>query len=857
MRLEAKDKTAWGWLLILTVACLGQGCQSTRQGTAQVETPMSDATNGGATAVVRETFTIVNQLVHTELDVVPDWQREELEGKARLTLHPHFYPTDSLTLDAKGFLIHRVALITPSGMQDLTYAYDSMYLRIKLDRMYQRTDTYTVFIHYTARPNRLPQGGGGAILAEKGLYFINADGSDPYLPRQLWTQGETEFSSAWFPTIDKPNIKTTLKLSVTYDSALVSLSNGLLVSRHNHSDGTRTDTWQLMQPFAPYLVTLVVGPYVVVTDEWRGKEVSYYVEEAYAPYARDIFGRTTRMLDFFSDRLGVPYPWPKYSQVVVRNFVSGAMENVTATTHGSFLHQTRRELIDGNNDDIIAHELFHHWFGNLVTTESWSHLSINESFATYGEYLWNEHYLGADAADLGLYNDLKRYLSRHDNYRKPVVRYQYDNPNDMFDAVSYSKGGCILHLLRHEVGDEAFFAALRLFLQRHAYSTAEIDDLRLAFEAVTGRDLNVFFNQWFFAAGHPELLITPTWNASSGQVWVTVEQLQQPQTGLPVYRLPLTVDVYLPDTVLRFRAVVQQRNQQLVFPCPQRPELINVDAEKVLVGVKTIVMPDSAFAVLYRRGPKFLDRLEAIEHFARKENPLAQEVLTEALNDRFWFLRLKAVDALAATADTGLRSKLRLMAVTDPHPHVRQAALQAVASWQQRHDKALIEFALSDSSYAVVATALNLLADRDAAGAYRFATALETEPSAQLRGVVFEVYARHAGPEKINWLTASLLSADRYYKYSLISLYEKFLLRHTADSAVLLTGISALGRLTAQQELVFIRYAAVSALVTLQKELEQKAGRAVPPTVAHALHERLTAIGEQEKDFRILRLLSK
>ncbi|MCS6917159.1 MAG: M1 family aminopeptidase, partial [Chitinophagales bacterium] len=802
----------------------------------------------------RETFSVVNQLVHTELEVVPDWQRQELDGKAWLTLHPHFYPTDSLTLDAKGFLIHRIALVKPSGLYDLTYRYDSSQLFIQLDRTYRRTDTFTVFVQYTARPNRLPQGGGGAIQAEKGLYFINADGSDPYLPRQLWTQGETEFSSAWFPTIDKPNMKTTLKLSVTYDSTLISLSNGLLISRRNLGNGTRTDTWQLLQPFAPYLVTLVIGPYAVVTDTWRGIEVSYYVEKDYAPYARDIFGRTTRMLDFYSELLGVPYPWPKYAQVVVRNFVSGAMENVTATTHGSFLHQTRREMIDGNNDDIIAHELFHHWFGNLITTESWSHLTLNESFATYGEYLWNEYHLGADEADFRLHGDLRRYLSRKENYRKPLVRYHYGNPNDMFDAVSYAKGGCILHLLRYEVGDEAFFAALKLFLERHAYGAAEADDLRLAFEAVTGRDLNVFFNQWFFSAGHPNLLITPQWDADSGRVMVEIRQLQEDDTGLPVYRLPLTVDVYLADTVLRFFALVQERNQVLKFPCRQRPQLINADADKVWVATKTVVMPDSAYAVLYRRGLKYRDRFEAVEYFSKNRNSmLSRLILSEALRDRFWYIRQMAVSALAAEAatDSALATAFRTLAATDPHPEVRQSALQAVASWQQGGDKALLEFALGDSSYAVVAAALGEIARNDPARALQEAYKLESERSDVLRAVLFDLYATHGGTEKMSWLTARLLAADRYQKYSLISLYEQYLLRHAADSALLLNGVQALARLTGQQELWFIRYAAVAALLKLQKETEESSA------VAAAISQQLRAVSEQEKDLRILMLLSQ
>lgn len=815
--------------------------------------------------VIRETFPIINQLVHTRLEVVPDWQREELEGKAWLTLHPHFYPTDSLTLDAKGFLIHELALVTPRGLQPLTYRYDSQQLHIRLDRTYRRTDTFTVFVHYTARPNLLPEGGGGAIEREKGLYFINADGSNPYLPTQLWTQGETEFSSAWFPTIDKPNMKTTLTLSVTYDTGMVSLSNGLLIGRRDLGNGKRTDTWQLLQPFAPYLVTLVVGPFAVVTDRWQNMEVSYYVEKQYEPYARDIFGRTVPMLEFYSRLLGVPYPWPKYAQVVVRNFVSGAMENVTATTHGSFLHQTRRELIDGNHDDIIAHELFHHWFGNLVTTESWSHLTINESFATYGEYLWNEHFYGADAADHGLHGDLQRYLSNPEYYSRRLVRYDYDNPNDMFDAVSYSKGGCILHLLRRQVGDEAFFEALRLFLTRHRYGTAEANDLRRAFEDVTGRDLQVFFYQWFYAAGHPELIITPHWDAGSGLVQVEVRQTQDAATGLPAYVLPLTIDVYLEDTVLRFYSEINRRHQMLALPCNRKPLLVNVDADKALVGVKTVNLSDSAFAVLYRRGPLYRDRLEAVEYFSRdRQSPLHKQILYEALNDRFWALRQKAITALAYAADDDeqIAAQLRLMAATDPHPSVRRTALEAIYAQSVANDMALLEFALTDSSYQVVAAAVRQLARRDAARALRTAAQLEAEPSDELRSAIYEVYADKGDADKLEWLTSRLLAADRYLKYSWTESYGHFLQRHLGDSTVLQPGVSTLAVLALNEPFWYIRYAAVLALISLTTDPAPQGGNnpnASPQMLASAaarVEAVLEQVRHQETDHRILMLLT-
>ena len=201
-------------------------------------------------------------------------------------------------------------------------------------------------------------------------------------PIQIWTQGETESNSAWFPTIDKTNQKTTQELTLTVDNKYVTLSNGKLVSQKKNTDGTRTDYWKMDLPHAPYLFFAGVGNYAVIKDTWKGKEVSYYVEPEYASVARKIFGLTPEMMTFFSKVTGVEFPWAKYAQITGRDYISGAMENTTATLHSDIAQRDARELVDGNGwESVIAHELFHQWFGDYVTTESWSNLTVNESWS--------------------------------------------------------------------------------------------------------------------------------------------------------------------------------------------------------------------------------------------------------------------------------------------------------------------------------------------------------------------------------------------------------------------------------------------------------------------------------------------
>ncbi len=292
-------------------------------------------------------------------------------GKEWVTLRPHFYPTDTLRLDAKGMDLNNISIVKNGKNVPLKFKYDdSLTVAIQLDKVYHNNETYTIYINYTSKPNLLHVKGSAAINDAKGLYFINPDSTEKDKPVQIWTQGETESSSAWFPTIDKPEQKTTDEITMTVPAKYVTLSNGYLASQKVNGDGTRTDTWKMDLPHSPYLFMMAVGDFKIYHDHWRNKEVNYYLEPKYAPYAKQIFGMTPELIEFYSKTLGVDFPWNKYSQIVVRDYVSGAMENTTATLHGEYVQGTPRELLDAYYNDgrsTIAHELFHQWFGDTGT----------------------------------------------------------------------------------------------------------------------------------------------------------------------------------------------------------------------------------------------------------------------------------------------------------------------------------------------------------------------------------------------------------------------------------------------------------------------------------------------------------
>lgn len=777
----------------------------------------------------RASATKVNDLVHTKLDMRFNWEKKEAYGKAWITLHPHFYPTDSLNLNAKRFIINKVELVATKGNVPLKYHYDSLQLRIKLDKTYSKEDSYTVFLDYTAQPDSVLTNETLVSSEDKGLYFINADGKNPDVPRQLWTQGETESNSCWFPTIDHPNQKMTWELSLTVEDGFVTFSNGLMTSSKENNDGTHTDTWKLDQPFAPYLACLAAGPFSVVKDKWKNIEVNYFVDKKYEPYARDIFGHTPEMIQYFSDLLKYPYPWPKYSQMAVHDFVTGAMENVTATIHGGFVQQTRREMLDGGNEDVIAHELFHQWFGDLVTTESWSNLTLNESFAEYGSYLWNEYKYGKDAGDYTWYLAMRAYQRQPENISNALVRYYYDSADDLFDRVSYEKGACILHMLRYHVGDDAFFASLHEYLTEHQYQSAEVADLRLAFEKVTGKDLNWFFNQWYLAPGHPELNINYAFHLEDKSVDVTVEQVQDTKYGTPVYQLPVAVDIYAGGQVNRYRAVYEGKKKTISFPCDTRPDLVNFDADKMLLCKKTDNKSDTAFAFQFHHAPKFLDRLEAVQYFLRNiSDPLASSVLEDGLNDPFWYVRQSCVSNINIadlTNNEMLRYKVTSLANSDPKSSVRMAAIRRLAAANDPELMSLLEQALNDSSYAVISESLEQIMKKDTVRAFEFAQRFENEESDEIKSVLGSIYASVADASKLDFFIRAIQSADRRNKYDLIENFGTYLTRFINDTKAIGKGLPVLYDNAENNQTWWIRMKSMMALQTVQQSMEEEVAR--------------------------------
>lgn len=671
-------------------------------GQAQAQTETS-----GREGLYRLTSTKTTELDHTKLKVSFDYQKEQMNGEEWLTASPYFYPSDSLVLDAKGMLIHEVALVQNNRNKALDFDYKANKLNIKLDKTYQKGEKYTVYIKYTARPNEVQQEGSAAITDAKGLYFVNAKGEDTEKPTQIWTQGETESSSAWFPTIDKPNQKTSQEIIMTVPEQYVTLSNGKLISQKKEGNGLRTDHWLMEKKHAPYLFFMGVGDYAVVKDKWRNIDVDYYVEKEYEPYAREIFGNTPEMIEFFSNLLDYPYPWNKYAQITGRDYVSGAMENTTAVIHGSSAQQKHADLVDENHwEGTIAHELFHHWFGDLVTAESWSNLTVNESFANYSEYLWEEHKYGKDLADYHLLETRMVYMMDPMNVSKDLVRFNYHSREDMFDMVSYNKGGNILHMLRNYLGDKAFFAGISDYLKTNEYGTGEAHQLRLSFEKISGKDLSWFFNQWYFGSGHPSLGYTTNYNPVKKELTLSINQSQQ-----PLFEFPLTVDIFVKGKRQRQKVWVNaQKNDDIIIKTEGQPDFVNINADGVLLSTIHEEKTQAQYLVQYQQTPDFYSRFKAVKKATA--SPLdkdALQILVAALDDDNFRIVIEALDGLDLSNKEHQKlalKKVEKLAHSHPKTLVRASAISALVDTGDKKYLSIYEKGMNEVSNAIKAASL-------------------------------------------------------------------------------------------------------------------------------------------------------
>jgi len=697
-------------------------------------------------------------LVHTKIEASFNWKESQMMGKAYLTLKPHFYPSDSVVLDAKGMEIIQVSM----NNEELSFDYpDKEHLTIHLGKTFKKDEKYTLAIEYIAKPEERESGGGAAITSDKGLFFINPTGEKKGVMPQIWTQGETEANSVWFPTLDAPNSKSTQEVILTVEDKYTTLSNGRLISSKKNAEGMRTDHWKQDLPHAPYLFMLAVGEFKVVKDSYTRKdgkkiEVDYYVEPEYEKDAKAIFGKTPKMIKFFSEKLGVEFPWDKYAQIVVREYVSGAMENSSAVVFGDFVYKSKNELIDGNDESTIAHELFHHWFGDLVTCESWSNLPLNESFANYSQYLWDEYEYGRDEADYQAEQEANGYFSG--NEYKNLIRFEFNDKEDMFDNHSYNKGGRILHMLRRYLGDDAFFAGLNRYLTLHAYKSAEIHDLRLAMEEVSGEDLNWFFNQWFLSKGHPVLFTEQLINTENKLVTIKVKQAQ----SFGNFKIPVDLAIWDEAGKHVYSISIEETEQEFSFPFTGNIKNVHLDDQQVLLAKVFEEKPIDQLIHQYYYAESYRSKATALKRIANSNDPNKIKMLIEASGASFWGIRVAAlsyIQSVSEIKDTKeLNLSLRKILEKDPNSLVRKSAVATLSKIEKQEALKTVRDVLNrDSSLVVLGAALNVLKQIDTLEALSIAREFKKKKESEIKVGAAEIMGQYGNAQDLPFIEQLIL----------------------------------------------------------------------------------------------------
>ncbi|HEY8943413.1 MAG TPA: M1 family metallopeptidase, partial [Polyangiaceae bacterium] len=600
---------------------------------------------------------------HLSLDLEVDLPRKSVSGSATLDVERISPEAGALHLDAIGFEVHAVRLLRGERAEDADYEYDGETLRV---HGLAGVEHGRVEITYEAQPKR-------------GLYFLEPDPKVKDRPVQLWSQCQDEDARHWFPCHDKPHVKMTTELRVKVPAGFVALSNGELVETvPAKKNAASTFHFRLDRPHPSYLVTLVVGQFAIVEDrdaelsDGRRIPVRYYVPEARREDVARSLGETPRMLELFSRITGIPYPFSRYTQVVVSDFIFGGMENTTATTLYEHVLLDRKAAIDISSHDLVAHELAHQWFGDFVTCRDWSQAWLNEGFATYFEHVEREDRLGRDEYDYSIQGDLESYLSEAGSrYQRPIVCRDYREPIDLFDRHLYEKGGLVLHMLRRKLGDELFFRGVHLYLSKQPHGIVETNDLQRALEAVSGDSLDQFFDQWVYRPGHPELKVKIGYE--DGLLSVHLKQTQK--TGeVAVFAFELEIEVHEKGgKITRHRKPVHTAQDALIVSLPARPEHVVFDPELRVLGAITVEAPADMLRHQLEHGSSPYARWSAAEGLGKRSDPPTLKALGRALtNDKeTWMVRAEAARALGKTrADAAL--ELLTESTRISHPKVRR-----------------------------------------------------------------------------------------------------------------------------------------------------------------------------------------
>ena len=591
--------------------------------------------------------------------------------------------------------------------KDATYELRDDKLHVNLAQPAKFGDKFEVILRYEGKPTT-------------GLYFILPDTDDPTRPKEIWTQGEAEDTHHYIPIYDYPNDRATSEMILTVPGDWLTVSNGKLVSVQDAPGGLKTWTWRQSLPVSTYLISFVAGEYRGKKDTWRNIPIGYYVPRGQEDTIDSTFSHTKQMLDFFSERFGVVYPWEQYAQTSVDEFVASGMENVSATTLATrdMVHADLATEKAEAADNLISHEMTHQWFGDLVTCKDWTNTWLNEGFATFGANLWEEHFYGADAAAYRYWRDQNTWMPSKELFPIPIVTRDINDSVEYVGNV-YDKAGWVLHMLRERLGDEAFFRSLKFYLETNRLQTVVTADLVKAIEESSGTNVDQFFDQWIYGAGAPRFTVKSTYDAAAKKVSIDVKQTQKVEGHVGLFHVPVDVAITTASGEKVFPIEVAQIDETFSFPADGPPLMVLFDkGDKILKSLDFQKSPEEWIRQL-QTATEVPDRADAAVALGNiKDNDAVINALGDAARrDRFWGVRQEALRALGRIDSPAARKHV-LAALSNEQPWVRQVAIEQMGHFQNDGDaiKRLQSVYKDDKAYSVRGAALQSLAQDKAPG---------------------------------------------------------------------------------------------------------------------------------------------
>lgn len=736
-------------------------------------------------------------LQHSKIALRFDLDQRKVIGDVTHSLSILRDATANLAFDSVGLSIQSVLVNAKSAKFETTAGK----LFVHLPAAALAGDKVDVEIRYEGTP-------------KKGLYFILPNKDYPDRPIEIWTQGESEDTRYYLPTYDYPNDRLTTEMILTVPASWITVSNGKLLSVTDAARGQRVWHWKESLPSSTYLITLVAGEFDEVKDTWRGKPVTYYAPRGKGDRLSINFGRTPAMLEFFSRKLGVEYPWEKYAQAMVDDFLADGMENSSATTNtsSSLVHPKLAPEFNTGQDDLISHELGHQWFGDLVTCKDWGDIWLNEGFATYMDALWTEAHFGEDQFAYSAWEAAREWFGESRLFPKPIVRHDFTQSEE-FDGNAYTKGGWVLYMLRRQLGDDAFYRGLQHYLEANRGKNVVTADFAKAMEQATHVNIDQFLGQWVYGAGAPKFDLSYTYDGAKKEVQLAVKQTQRVEGRVGLFRVPVEVEITTASGKKGYTILVSEESHSFPFPAESAPLLVLFDKGGKVLKTAEFHKDKKEWLYQLKSAADVADRADATLALGKihDDGDVVARLGDALRNDRFWGVRALSADALGQIG-TPAAAALLLEAIEKPEePWLRVRIVSALGNFKDNSSVAtrLESVARDDNSYRARAAALQAISRLKSPNAYStLTTAVSADsPDGFLRAAALRAFGQ-LGDEKaipllVEWSSPGKAIESRQAAiHSLAGLDKdnhdvtRRLIGYLSESsvAVRLASVSALGR---------------------------------------------------------------